>query len=157
MKKIILALVIVMAAASFAVADTIYLRDGRTIRGTLLGFINGRFVVRVEPRYSTLPANTDPNIARSRTNEGEIQYFRPNEVERIEIEGRSLDETRFESRTIQVTLDSNWIDSGVELRRNEHVQVSATGTIVVDARASRPMACVRPIRPRLCHAPPKAN
>lgn len=131
MKKIILALVIVMAAASFAVADTIYLRDGRTIRGTLLGFINGRFVVRVEPRYTTLPNVTgDPNIARSR-NEGEIHYFRPNEVDRIEIDGRSLDETRFESRTVQVTLDSNWIDSGIDVRRNERVQVSATGTIVV--------------------------
>lgn len=132
MRKIILALIIVMAAASFAVADTVYLRDGRTIHGTLLGFINGRFVVRVEPRYSTLPSATaDPDIARRRANEGEIQYFRPNEVDRIEIDGRSLDETRFESRTVQVTLDSNWIDSGIELRRNERVQISATGTIVV--------------------------
>jgi hypothetical protein len=132
MRKIILALTIVLLAASFATADTIYLRDGRTIRGTLLGFINGRFVVRVEPRYTTSPSVTaDPNIARSRTNEGEIQYFRPNEVDRIEIDGRSLDETRFESRTVQVTLDSNWIDSGIELRRNERVQISATGTIVV--------------------------
>jgi hypothetical protein len=132
MRKIILALIIVMAAASFAVADTVYLRDGRTIHGTLLGFINGRFVVRVEPRYSTLPsATTDPNVARRRANEGELQYFQPNEVERIEIDGRSLDDMRFESRTVQVTLDSNWIDSGIDLRRNERVQISATGTIVV--------------------------
>src|SRR5229473_426630 len=132
MRKIILTLMIVMAAASFAVADTIYLRDGRTIHGTLLGFINGRFVVRVEPRYTTLPSTTtDPDVARRRANEGEIQYFRPNEVERIEIDGRSVDEARFETRTVQVTLDSNWVDSGVELRRNERVQVSATGTIVV--------------------------
>jgi len=132
MRKIILALIVVMAAASFAVADTIYLRDGRTIRGTLLGFVDGRFVVRVEPRYTTLPSTTtDPDVARRRANEGEIQYFRPNEVERIEIDGRSVDEARFETRTVQVTLDSNWVDSGVELRRNERVQVSATGTIVV--------------------------
>ncbi len=132
MKKIILALVIAMAAASFAAADTIYLRDGRTIHGTLLGFVDGRFVVRVEPRYTTLPSTTaDPEVARRRANEGEIQYFRPNEVERIEIDGRSVDEARFDSRTVQVTLDSNWVDSGVELRRNERVQVSATGTIVV--------------------------
>src|SRR6266705_956169 len=132
MKKIFLAVILVIAAATAAAADTIYLRDGRTIRGTLLGFINGRFVVRVEPRYSTLPsATTDPNIARNRTPEGEIQYFRPNEVERIEIEGRSLDDARFEIRTIQVTLDPNWIDSGVDLRRGERVQVSANGTIVV--------------------------
>ena len=78
MRKILLTLLIVIAAASFAAADTLYLRDGRTIRGTLLGFVNGRFVVRVEPRYSTLPAATaDPDLARRRANEGEIQYFRP--------------------------------------------------------------------------------
>src|SRR5207237_8453886 len=93
MKKILLALIIIIAAASFAAADTLYLRDGRTIRGTLLGFVNGRFVVRVEPRYSTLPAATaDPDLARRRANEGEIQYFRPDEIDRIEIEGRSLDD-----------------------------------------------------------------
>jgi hypothetical protein len=32
---------------------------------------------------------------------------------------------------VQVTLDSNWIDSGVFVRRGEHVQVSATGVITV--------------------------
>lgn len=131
MRKIILALIMVMAAASFAVADTVYLRDGRTIHGTLLGFIDGRFVVRVGPRYSTQQANPDSEIARRRANQGELQYFRPAEVERIEIDGRSLDDMRFESRTVQVTLDSNWVDSGIDLRRNERVQVSATGTIVV--------------------------
>lgn len=130
MKKIILALAILLLTASFAGADTIYLRDGRTIRGTLLGFVNGRFVVRVEPRYTTMPsATTDPNVARSRTNEGEIQYFRPNEVERIEIDGRALDDARFETRTVQVTLDPNWIDSGVDLKRGERVQISASGVI----------------------------
>jgi len=130
MKKIILALAILLLTASFAAADTIYLRDGRTIRGTLLGFINGRFVVRVEPRYTTMPsATTDPNVARSRANEGEIQYFRPNEVERIEIDGRALDDARFETRTVQVTLDPNWIDSGVDLKRGERVQISASGVI----------------------------
>jgi hypothetical protein len=130
MRKIILALIIVMAAASFAVADTIHLRDGRTINGTLLGFIEGRFVVRVEPRYTTLPgATTDSNVARRRANEGEIQYFRPEEVERIEIEGRSLEDTRFETSTVAVTLESNWIDTGINLRRNQRVQISASGLI----------------------------
>ena len=132
MKKIFLALLILITAATLAAADTIYLRDGRTIRGTLLGFVDGRFVVRVEPRYTTLPdSTTDPNAARRRGNEGEIQYFRPEEIDRIEIEGRSLDDARFETRNAQVTLDSNWIDSGVYLRRGERVQVTATGVITV--------------------------
>src|SRR5258706_4003155 len=130
MRKIILALTIVLFAASFAVADTVYLRDGRTIHGTLLGFVNGRFVVRIEPRYSTLPsATSDPEVARRRANEGEIQYFRPDEVERIEIEGRSIEDTRMETSTVQVTLESNWIDSGINLRRNQREQISASGLI----------------------------
>jgi hypothetical protein len=132
MKKFLLASLFIIATAGLAFADTIYLRDGRTIQGTLLGFINGRFVVRVEPRYSTTPnATTDPNIARSRRNEGDIQYFRPEEIDRVEIEGRSLDDTRYVTRNVQVSLDSNWVDSGVFVRRGERVQVSATGVITV--------------------------
>lgn len=126
MKKILLALFIVISAASLAFADTIYLRDGRQIRGTLLGFINGRFVVRVENQTSV---NTGANVDRRRDND--LQYFRPEEVDRIEIEGRSLDDTRYETRNVQVTLDSNWVDSGVWVRRGERVQVSATGVITV--------------------------
>jgi len=128
MKKFILALVIALCAASFAAADTIYLRDGRTIHGTLLGFINGSFVVRVEPRYTT-SERPIRNPDNSNRNQGEIQYFRPNEIERIEIDGRALDEARFETQSVQVTLEPNWIDSGVDLRRGEHVQISATGVI----------------------------
>lgn len=129
MKKIILALAIVIATVSLAAADTIYLRDGRTIQGTVLGFVNGRFVVRVDNRYST--ANGDSNVSRNRNNQADIQYFRPEEIERVEIEGRSLNEGAFETRDVQVTLESNWIDSGVYLRRGEKVQVSASGVITV--------------------------
>src|SRR6266550_7801117 len=128
MRKIILALTIVLFAASFAVADTIYLRDGRTIRGTLLGFVNGRFVVRVSSRLG--PAGIPSNNRDVRTDEGEIQYFRPDQVDRIEIDGRALDDARVETRSVQVTLDSNWIDSGVDLRRGQKVQVSASGVIM---------------------------
>jgi PA-IL-like protein len=129
MKKIILALAIVIAAVSLAAADTIYLRDGRTIHGTVLGFVNGRFVVRVDTDNSA--ANSDVNVSRNRNNEGQLQYFRPEEIDRVEIEGRSLDEGRFETRDVQVTLESNWIDSGVYVRRGERVQVSASGVITV--------------------------
>src|SRR2546423_9781059 len=132
MKKILLAALIVISVASFALADTLYLRDGRTIRGTLLGFANGRFVFRVEPRNSSFPiATSDPNVARGRTYEGDVQYFRPEDIDRIEIDGRSLDEARYETRNVQVTLDANWVDSGVYVRRGERVQVSATGVITV--------------------------
>ncbi len=120
------------ALAQGRYSDTVYLRDGRAIRGTLLGFDSGRFVVRVEPTYTTMQgAPADSEVTRPQTAEGEIQYFRPNEVNRIEIGGRSIDGTRLETRTVQVTLDSNWTDSGIDLRRGERVQVSASGVITV--------------------------
>jgi hypothetical protein len=122
MRKIILALMLVLVTTSLAGADTIYLRDGRTLRGILLGFINGRFAVRV---YESRPIVGTPS-----RDEGEIQYFRPSEVDRIEIDGRSLDDIRFESNTVQVSLEPNWIDTGVDVRRNERVQIKASGTIL---------------------------
>lgn len=127
MKKFVLALLIVFATATFAVADTIYLRDGRQVRGTLLGFINGQFVIRVETQLSTSPSTTTTR----RRDPSDIQYFRPEEVERVEIDGRPLDDARFVTRNVQVTLDSNWIDSGVFVRSGQRVQVSATGVITV--------------------------
>lgn len=121
MKRIALALLIVLGCVGLASADTIYLRDGRTVRGTLLGFINGRFAVRIADTGGT---STSPRA------EPEIVFFRPVEVERIEIEGRSLDELRFETRTVQVSLGPNWIDTGLDLKRDERVQINASGTIV---------------------------
>ena len=127
MKKFLLVLLIVFATATFAAADTIYLRDGRQVRGTLLGFINGQFVIRVETQLSTSPPATNTR----RRDQGDIQYFRPEEVERVEIDGRPMDDARFLTRNVQVTLDSNWIDSGVFVRSGQRVQVSATGVIMV--------------------------
>ncbi len=123
MRKIILALLITILAASFVAADTVYLRDGRRVQGTVLGFINGRFVVRVNETPTTA-GSTTPAIAG-----GDIVFFRPNEIERIEIEGRSLDDARYEARTVDVPLGPNWIDSGVDLRRGQRVQIKANGTI----------------------------
>jgi hypothetical protein len=124
MKKLSFAFLTMLLLASVAVADTLYLRDGRSMRGTLLGFINGRFVFRVSP------TQTAPSTAPVRREEGEIQLFRPNEVERIEIDGRSLDDMRYESRNVEVQLGPDWIDSGIDLRSGERVQVSASGVIL---------------------------
>ncbi|HEX8070442.1 MAG TPA: hypothetical protein VF546_10855 [Pyrinomonadaceae bacterium] len=117
MRKLILAFVLLVTAAAVAAADTIYLKDGRTVRGTVIGFINNRFAVRVTPTTGQ-PGD-----------EGEIRFFRPGEIDRVELDGRSLDELRYESRTVQVSLAPNWIDSGIDVRRNERIQIRASGTI----------------------------
>lgn len=134
MRKIILALLITIMAATFAAADTVYLRDGRTVRGTVLGFTNGRFAVRLTaavtpPTVMQTPAQS-ANTQRIAGEIGDIVFIRTRDIERVEIDGRSLDDARYLTRTVQVELGPNWIDTGVDLRRGERVQVNATGTIV---------------------------
>ena len=125
MKKIIFALLCIVVCAPLALADTIYLRDGRSVRGTVLGFIGGRFAIRVAPATGTGATATGTGAEQ-----GEVQFFRPNQIERVEIEGRSLDEARFVTRNVEVGLAPNWVDSGMDLRRGERVSVKASGTIV---------------------------
>jgi hypothetical protein len=139
MKKLILLLLITLASVSIASADTIYLRGGTTLRGNVLGFINGRFAIQltsnatlpVSPannrNQSTYPSNT---TGTTRTiSAGEVIFLRPRDIDRIEIDGRSLDDARYQTRTVDVSLGPNWIDTGVDVRRSERIRVDASGTI----------------------------
>jgi hypothetical protein len=136
MKKIIFALLITLASLSVAAADTIYLRGGTTLRGTVLGYINGRFAIQLSAG-ATLPIPSNNNnrnqTGSSATNRtvsaGEVVFLRPRDIEKIEIDGRSLDEARYQTRTVDVSLGSNWIDSGVDVRRGERIRIDASGTI----------------------------
>ncbi len=135
MKKLVFAFLITLATISVATADTVYLRSGTSLRGTVLGYINGRFAIRLSAN-ATLPVtpatsrsqNTSTSATRTVT-AGEVIFLRPRDIDRIELDGRSLDEARYQTRTIDVGLESNWIDSGVDLKRGERVRIDATGTI----------------------------
>jgi hypothetical protein len=132
MKKLALVFLITLASVSIASADTIYLRGGTTLRGTVLGFINGRFAIQLTSS-ATLPVNPTNNRTQSSTTRtvsaGEVIFLRPRDIERIEIEGRSLDDARYQTRTVDVSLGPNWIDSGVDVKRGERMRVDASGTI----------------------------
>src|SRR5882724_4017587 len=135
MKKLVLVLLIVLGSVSIAAADTIYLRGGTTLRGNVLGFINGRFAIELT---SSATVSVNPNNRSQTTNStattrvvsaGEVIFLRPRDIERIEIDGRSLDDARYQTRTVDVSLGANWVDSGVDVRRGERLRVDASGTI----------------------------
>ena len=135
MKKLIFALLISLAAFSLAAADTIYLRDGTTVRGTVLGFINGRFAIQLTAR-ATLPVRSNDNrnqtgssVTTRTASAGEVIFLRPRDIEKIEIDGRSLDEARYVTRIVDVSLGPNWIDGGVDVRRGERIRIDASGTV----------------------------
>jgi hypothetical protein len=134
MKKIFLALVITLASISVVPADTVYLRGGTMLRGTVLGFINGRFAFQLN-QNATLPVRSTDNRGQTTSQTtrtvmaGQVIFLRPRDIERVEIEGRSLDEARYQTRTLEIALGPNWIDTGVDLRRNERIRVDASGII----------------------------
>jgi hypothetical protein len=131
MKKLVLVLLIILASVSLASADTIYLRGGTSLRGTVLGFINGRFAVQLTAD-ATLPANPNnrsQSSAPRTVSAGEVIFLRPRDIDRVELDGRSLDDARYQTRTVDVSLGANWVDSGVDLKRGERVRIDATGTI----------------------------
>jgi hypothetical protein len=131
MRRIVSVLVLLLAIAPSALADTLYLRDGRTLRGTMLGMIGGRIVFRInQGNTATGSSGSGSTSSTAARPDGEIQFFRTRDIERLEIDGRSLDEARFDTRTVEVSLGANWIDSGIDVRRGERVQVRASGTIV---------------------------
>src|SRR5262245_19404912 len=107
MKKLIhplLTVVAIFLLSGVALSDTLYLRDGRSFRGTLIGYINGRFAFKVIETRTQAPTQPTPQPAAQTTpqtnavarGEGEIQFFDPSEVDRVELDGRSLDELKFE-------------------------------------------------------------
>jgi hypothetical protein len=130
MKRLICSLFLVLTIVSAAWADTIYLKDGRKIEGDVLRFENGQFVVQV----------SNP---RSRTGY-DLVYFGPQEIDRIVIEGRSEKSNRngsgqssggqYDEKTVQVVLADNWVDTGITLKRGQHVRVDATGSVFLNGR-----------------------
>jgi hypothetical protein len=58
-----------------------------------------------------------------------VIFLRPRDIERVELDGRSLDDARYQTRTLDVSLGADWIDSGVDVRRGERIKVDATGII----------------------------
>jgi len=144
MKKLVLVLLIVLGTVSIAAADTIYLRGGTMLRGNVLGFINGRFAIQLTAN-ATVPLNAGNNRNQSNTtpttrnvSAGEVVFLRPRDIDRIEIDGRSLDDARYQTRTVDVSLGQDWIDSGVDLKRGERIRIDASGLINVGRRRIGP-------------------
>jgi len=101
MKRLVLVLLSVLGSVSIAVADTIVLRSGTTLRGNVLGFMNGRFAIQLTSN-ATVTINPGGNRNQASTAgttrnvmAGEVVFLRPRDIERIEIDGRSLDDARY--------------------------------------------------------------
>src|SRR5256885_16575313 len=97
MRKIALAFLLVLMTVCVASADTIYLRDGRTVHGTVLGFVSGRFAVKLTTAISaqtnaqTSTQSNSTTAIRIAGEVGDVVFIRPPDVDRAGFAGLPIE------------------------------------------------------------------
>ncbi len=136
MRKTAIMLVLLSLAVGAALADTIYLKNGRERKGTLLGYENGEFVFELA-NGNQVKFKTDRVerlvLDRDTTRRGprDSEYRREGDVSTSA--GRGQWET---SETFDVNLGSRWVRSPIEVYEGQRVRVEASGTVTLDGRTS---------------------
>ena len=140
MRKVFAALILTVLMASAALADVLYLKDGSVLKGSFIGYENGKFIFETG---------------------GNRLEFRPDQVSRLVVErddyrpttdrrpttGRrppndsseppySPSERREPIRTFDVKLEEQWFRSQIQIERGQRVRIEASGTIYLEGRTA---------------------
>src|SRR2546426_8005128 len=138
MRKIVVALILTVLVAGGALADVLYLKNGSVLRGSFVGYENGKFIFetggnRLEFRPDQvlrLVVERDdrrPTIDRRPTTDRRPPND-PSEPPSSSGAGREP------IRTFDVRLEDQWYRSQIEVQRGQHVRVEASGTIYLEGR-----------------------
>jgi len=123
MRKAMVLFLLLFFAAGAALADTIYLKNGREVQGIFAGFENDEFMI------------TD--------SAGNLLRFRADRVERVVIarDARGRDDYRRSQRgrwetfdAFDVGPDAGWVQSPVRVEKGQRFRVEASGTVTLDGR-----------------------
>lgn len=135
MRKTVVSLVIALLAAGAALADTIYLKNGRQREGTFLGYENGEFIFELSngkrvqfaaDRVARLVIDRD-ETGRARREGGAI------EDREGSIFSRRVESARWETAdSFDVRPQDRWISSEIQVSRGQQVRVQASGTVTLD-------------------------
>ena len=138
MRKIMIALTLLVWMAGMATADTLYLRDGKVVQGTCIGYERGEFTFEAgngeQTRYSAWIVSRLV-VDRVSASDGSRERRFP---------GRDRDtmpsssgSPRWESApAFDVRLQDQWIRSQIQVRRGQRVRVESTGSVTLEGRLS---------------------
>ncbi|HTY64402.1 MAG TPA: hypothetical protein VMG30_19285 [Acidobacteriota bacterium] len=135
-KTMIVFMLVIWAAAGIMLADTVYMRDGRSMQGRLVGFEDGYFILEL-------------------TKGNQVKYL-ARDVSRVVLDGpMPADDSRDRrfprkddsdkpsppssagwenSLPFDVRLQDQWIRSQVQVRKGQRVRVEATGFVTLEGR-----------------------
>jgi hypothetical protein len=136
MRKIMIALTLLLWTAGMALADTLYLRDGRAVQGTCIGYEQGQFGFETsngeQTKYSVWQV--------TRLVVDRISASDDNRDRRVPRRDRdtmpsSSGNPRWENApAFDVRLQDQWIRSQIQVRRGQRVRVESTGSVTLEGR-----------------------
>ena len=131
MRKTLATICLSLLLASAALADTLYLKNGSVIKGTFIGFENGKFIFQLDngSRGEWTPLQV---------NKLELDSYRPGTGGG----GGSTYPTRpgtggwTSHPEFDVRLDDQWIRSNITVRNGQRVRVEASGSLALEGRTT---------------------
>lgn len=138
MRKIMIALTLLVWMAGMATADTLYLRDGKVVQGTCIGYERGDFTFETsngeQTRYSAWIVSRLV-VDRVSASDGNRERRFP-ERDRDTMPSSSGN-ARWESApAFDVRLQDQWIRSQIQVRRGQRVRVESTGSVTLEGKYS---------------------
>ena len=136
MRKIMIALTLLLWTAGMALADTLYLRDGRVVQGTLIGYEQGQFRFEAsngeQTNYSVWQVSRIVADRVPASNDDRDRRFPRRDRDTIPSSSGSA---RWESApAFDVRLQDQWIRSQIQVRRGQRVRVESAGSVTLEGR-----------------------
>ena len=132
-----IALTMLVWTAGMALADTLYLRDGRVVQGSFIGYEQGQFRFEAsngeQTKYSAwIVSRLVVDSASASDDNRDRRFPRRDRDTRPPSSGSA----RWESApAFDVRLQDQWIRSQIQVRRGQRVRVESTGSVTLEGRS----------------------
>ncbi len=132
MRKILAVSLLVVLMAGAALADVLYLKNGSVLRGTFVGYENGKFIFETSgQRLSFAPNQVSRLVIERSDTVGNV----PRRDDRYPSRDPNNTGPRWESASpFDVKLEDQWYRSQIQVSRGQRVRVEASGTIYLEGR-----------------------
>jgi hypothetical protein len=136
MRKIFAVLILTVLFAGAALADVLYLRNGSVLRGTFIGYENGKFIFETSGQRLEFAPNQVSRLVIERSDTvGNVPRRDDRYPSRDPNDRPPASGGRWESAApFDVRLEDQWHRSQIQVTRGQRVRVEANGTIYLEGR-----------------------
>jgi hypothetical protein len=138
MRKIFAVLILTVLFAGAALADVLYLRNGSVLRGTFVGYENGKFIFKTSGQRLEFAPNQVSRLVMERSDTvGNVPRRDDRYPARDPNDRPPASGGRWESAApFDVRLEDQWHRSQIQVTRGQRVRVDASGTIYLEGRTA---------------------